>query len=308
MRPLKVGLALPDAEGMLDGATARWSDLAAYARLADEAGFDSLWVEDHLLFRFEGGRQAEGLWECFSLLAALAAATSRVEIGSLVACSAFRNPALTAKMADTIDEISGGRLVLGMGAGWNWDEFRAMGLPFDHRVGRVEEAIHIIHSLLRTGSVDFAGRFYNARECELRPRGPRAGGPPIMIGSTGERMLGIAARFADQWNDHFIAFGNHPAGVRAPREKVDAACRAAGRDPATLERTLVVLVDVVGGSMIPDSVGAGVPPLSGTPEEIADGLRAFAAEGISHVQVYAMPMTLAGIEAFAPVLEQLDRG
>jgi len=307
MRPLKVGLGLPDSEGMMDGATARWKDLAAHARLAEEVGFDSVWVEDHLLFRFEGKGMTEGPWECFSLMAAVAAVTRRVAIGSLVACASFRNPALTAKMADTLDEISEGRFILGLGAGWNEVEFRAMGLPFDHRVSRFEEAIYIIHSLLRNGRVDFEGAYYSPRECELHPRGPRPNGPPIMVGTEGERMLGIAAKYADQWNVYFSLFGNTSAAIPALREKVDAACRAAGRDPATLERTVAVLIDVVGGTPIPDSVGTGVPALTGSPEAIADRLRAYAAEGISHVQVYAVPMTLAGVEALAPMLEALDR-
>ena len=148
-RPLQVGVGLPDAEGLLDGGTAGWSDLAALARRAEDLGFDSVWVQDHLLFRFPG-QADEGPWESFSLLAALAATTRRVELGTLVTCTSFRNPALTAKIADTIDEISGGRLILGLGAGWHEPEYRAFGYPFDHRVSRFAEALAIIHGLLST--------------------------------------------------------------------------------------------------------------------------------------------------------------
>ena len=307
MRPLRVGIALPDSESMMGGVTARWKDLEAYAMLAEQVGFDSLWAQDHLFFRFEDEEQAEGPWECFSVLAALAAVTQRIELGTLVACTSYRNPARTAHIADTIDEISGGRFILGLGAGWNEPEFQAMGIPFDHRVSRFEEAVYIIQSLLRTGRVDYTGSYYSARECELHPRGPRPGGLPIMVGTSGPRMLEIAARYADQWNTYFTFFGNTPEGIPEQRRRVDSACKAAGRDPASLGRSVALLVDPLGNTPVPLSVSVGVPPLSGTAEEIADGLRRYAAEGISHVQAHIVPMNLEGIEAFRPVLEELDR-
>ena len=306
-RPLKVGLALPDSEGYFDGGTARWSDLSAIARRAEEAGFDSVWVQDHLLFRFPG-QEPEGPWESFSLLAALAAVTRRVELGTLVTCASFRNPALTAKIADTIDEISGGRVILGLGAGWHEPEYRAFGFPYDHRVSRFEEALTIIHGLLRNGRIDFAGTYYQARECELRPRGPRPTGPPIMLGTTGERMLRLTARFADSWNAWFTRTGNTAGGIAPLRERIDAVCREAGRDPATLERTVAVLIDLSGGRGVPASISSGdTPALTGSPEEIAEALRAYAREGIAHVQLHVIPMTLAGVERFAPVLDLLEQ-
>ncbi len=310
-RPLKVGIFLPFNERQMAGATARWVDLLAMARRAEEAGFDSVWVADHLLFRF--GPRTLGVWECWSMLAALAAATTRIELGPLVSCTSFRNPALLAKMADTVDEISGGRLVLGLGAGWNEDEFRAFGYPYDHRVGRFEEALTIIATLLREGRIDFDGTYYQARECELRPRGPRPQGPPILIGAMAhaERMLRLTATHADQWNA-WLAFGrSRPDEIPPLRDKVDAACRAAGRDPAALARTVTVTVDLIDQ---PDSRptfaqrGVAQVPLTGSPDALAEQLTAFAREGISHVQVALHPNSLAGIEAFAPVLDVLDRG
>ncbi len=304
-RPLKVGLFLPGAEEMAGGTTPRWSDLLTMARRAEEVGFDSLWLPDHLLVRLWmpgwEGRLVGGI-ECWSLLAALAAATERVELGPLVSCNSFRNPALLAKMADTVDEISGGRLILGLGAGWHEPEYDAFGFPFDHRVGRFAEALQIIAPLLRTGRVDFEGRYYSARECELRPRGPRAGGPPILVGAHGERMLRLTARYADLWN----AWGQHdPTAIPPLRAAVDAACAAVGRDPATLARTVSVLID------LPECAGRPreEPPfLTGSPEELAATLRALADEGISHVQVVLDPNTVAGVEALAPMLYALDRG
>lgn len=300
--PLKLGMLLPHAEGRWGGQTARWSDLLEMARLAEDAGFDSLWTIDHFVLEYPGGGP-QGLWECWSLLAALAATTSRVELGPLVTPTSFRNPALLAKMADTIDEISNGRLILGLGAGWLESEYRALGLPFDHRVSRFEEALTIIRTLLREGAIDFEGTYYSARDCELRPRGPRASGPPILIGSSSERMLRSVARHADAWNAFFAATGNVAEGVAPLRAKVDAACAEVGRDPATLERTCTVLV----GFDLPGAVGHPQVknPLSGTPAQIADALRAYQREGITHIQVYLDPMTSAGIEAFAFVIEEL---
>jgi probable F420-dependent oxidoreductase len=301
-QPLKLGMMLPHTEGRFGGGTARWSDLLALARRAEEVGFDSLWTIDHFVLEYPGG-SAQGLWECWSLLAALAAVTSRVEIGPLVTPTSFRNPALLAKVADTVDEISGGRLVLGLGAGWLESEYRMLGLPYDHRVARFAEALTIIRTLLREGRIDFEGRYYTARECELRPRGPRDAGPPILVGSSGERMLLLIAEQADAWNVFFSSTGNSHAGIPPLRDRVDAACRAAGRDPATLARTAAVLV----GFDLPGAVGHPQVrnPLTGSPEQIAEELLAYRREGISHLMVYLDPQTLDGIEAFAPVIERV---
>jgi alkanesulfonate monooxygenase SsuD/methylene tetrahydromethanopterin reductase-like flavin-dependent oxidoreductase (luciferase family) len=303
-RPLKVGIQLPEVEW-----EARWPDLRAMALRAEELGFDSVWTGDHLLYRRPGDDRARGPWEAWTLLAALAAVTSRVTLGPLVAATAFHAPAMLAKQAATVDEISGGRLVLGLGAGWNETEFAAFGFPFDHRISRFAEAFTIIGTLLREGAIDFEGEFYTARDCELVPR-PRPGGPPLMIGSTGPRMLAITAPHVDSWNAWFNAFGNRPAGIAALRDQVDAAARAAGRDPAAIERTVAVQVRLPGGRgrVQGETAHDAEPPVEGSAEEIAATLRAFAAEGIAHVQLVVDPITLASIEALAPVLEDLDRG
>lgn len=303
-RPLKVGIQLPEIEW-----EPRWTDVRAMAVRAEELGFDSLWCGDHLLYRRAGDDRARGPWEAWTMLAGLAAVTSRISLGPLVAATAFHAPAMLAKMAATVDEISGGRLILGLGAGWNETEFAAFGFPFDRRISRFEEAFTIVRTLLREGAIDFAGEFFTARDCELAPR-PRPGGPPLMLGSTGSRMLEIAIPHVDAWNAWYNATGNRPQGVTPLREAVDGACRAAGRDPADVERTVAILVRLPQGTgrLAGDLGEAPVPPVQGAPEEIAVTLRAFAAEGISHVQLVLDPITLASIEAMAPVLEALERG
>ena len=277
------------------------------ARRAEDAGFDSLWVGEHLLYRFADGT-TRGPWEAWSLLSGLAAATSTIRLGPLVACTAFHNPAVLAKQADTLDEISGGRFVLGLGAGWNETEFRAFGIPFDHRIDRFEEAFTIIRGLLRDGAIDFEGRYYSTRDCELVPRGPTPGGPPLLIGSTGPRMLAITAPHVDAWNAWYADTDNSPDGVAPLRERVDAACRAAGRDPAEIDRTVAVLVRLSGGSgRVQGNYSPQAPKaLSGPPEAIAAELRRYAAEGISEVQLVLDPITEAAIDELAPALELLD--
>jgi len=275
------------------------------SRLGEQLGFDSVWMGDHLLYRDEA-HGARGPWEAWTMLAGIAASTSRIAIGPLVACTSFHNPAMLAKLAGTVDEISGGRLILGLGAGWNETEYRAFGFPFDRRVARFAEAFTIIRSLLREGHVDFEGEFYSARDCELAPR-PRPGGPRLMVGSMGERMLALTVPYVDAWNAWYSWTGNRPDGIGPLRAKVDAACAAAGRNPSEVERTVAVLV------RLPGATGRGeqdpaeqVTPLEGTSEVIADGLRAYAREGIRHVQLVIDPITEASLEILAPVLQNLD--
>ena len=284
----------------------RWTEVLTMARRAEEIGLDSVWLGDHLLYRFADGT-TRGPWEAWSMLAALAAATSRIRLGPLVACTAFHNPAILAKQADALDEISGGRFVLGLGAGWNQTEFRAFGIPFDHRIDRFEEAFTIIHGLLRDGAIDFAGRYYSARDCELRPRGPTQGGPPLLIGSTGPRMLAITVPYVDQWNAWYADTNNSPDGVAVLRDRVDQACRAAGRDAAEIERTVAVLCRLPGGTgRLQGDASRPPPPLEGPPAVLAAGLRRYAAEGVAEVQLVLDPISEASIAALAPVLEILD--
>lgn len=306
-RPFKVGIFIPHFERPWSGETIRWEEILAIAQRVDEIGFDSIWLPNHLLFRFPGVH-TQGAWDVWSLLSALAATTKSVEIAPLVACTSFRNPALIAKMADTIDEISGGRFILGLGAGWHKPEYDAFGFPFDHRVSRFEEAMQIIHGLLRDGHIDFEGTYHSARNCELRPRGPRRHGPPILVGSNSPRMMGIMARYADLWN---ADRRNNVDEVLDLQARVDAACIETGRDPLTLGRVVGIQVDVLDEQREATNPRQFVKkhwPIGGSVEQIAEKIRDYTRARVDHLVIWVDPVSVEGVEAFSPVLELLDRG
>jgi len=282
-----------------------WPELRSLAKLAEDVGFDTLWCDDHFLYdnfppTSPPPGKFRGVWECLSLLSALAEATSRVTIGPFVACTSFRNPAHLAKIADTLDDVSGGRLILGLGAGWNKPEYDAFGYPFDHLASRFEEALRIIVPLLREGHVDFQGRYYQARECELRPRGPRPNGPPIWIGASKPRMLGLVARYADGFNTTWH-MSTHTMVARFA--DIDAACREAGRDPATLLHTAGSYV------ALPDEQGNVPIQLRATirtnPNDLAEKLHAFHLAGAEHFTLSVEPWDSAGLERCGRAIEAL---
>ena len=298
-----VGVQLPEVEWEVP-----FPELIAMARAAEEVGFDSIWLGDHLIYDLPVGPR--GPWECWTSLAALGASTSRVLLGTLVASTGFHAPAMLAKQAATVDAISGGRLLLGLGAGWNEREYRAFGFPFDHRISRFEESFTVIRALLRDGEIDFHGTFVSADHCVLHPRPARPGGPPLMIGSTSPRMLSITLPHVDAWNVWWADTGNSADGFAAQKAKVDAAAHACGRDPATIQATCAVYVQLPGGTgrqMGEYAGGVVAAPISGSAAAIADRLRGFAAAGAAHVQLVVDPITRGSIEALGEVLAQLDR-
>lgn len=280
---MKIGLVLIIAEHRELRRAYSYQKTREIAQQAEEAGFDSLWLYDHMLYRGED-HPTIGIWECWTFLSALADATHRAEIGTLVVCNSFRNPALLAKMALTLDEVSGGRLILGLGAGWNKPEFDTFGWPFDHRVSRFEEALKIIRPLIKEGRVDFEGKYYQAHNCEIRPLGPRKAGPPIMIGSFGKRMLGLTARYADLWNTGYLGSVDT---LTSPRAELESACREASRDPATLGVTAMIYVHYPKMMPLPDDLDH--PPLSGTPTQIANAILAYEKAGVEHVMFHLLP-------------------
>jgi probable F420-dependent oxidoreductase len=297
-RPLRVGIQLPEVEREVG-----WAEYAAMARAAEEVGFDSIWLGDHLLYR-DDGRPERGPHEAWTLLAALATVTTTVRLGPLVACAGFHPPGLLAKMATTVQEVSGGRLVLGVGAGWNQAEFDAFGVPFDQRAARFEEAFTLVRRLLVGERVTVRGRFWSTEDAVLLPSPSRP--IPLMIGSTGPRVLAATLPWVGIWNTWFDLYGNTPEGFGSESAKVSAAARSVGRDPAQIERSACVLV-VTDRSADERTVLPDCPPLEGPPGAIAGRLRELAEAGADEAILVASPITERSIRDLGAALSELDR-
>ena len=295
-----IGIVLPIAEEDDGSGVPSYAAVRRIAVDAEAAGLDSVWVFDHLLFRSDG--EESGIHECWTILAAIAEATVRVELGTIVLCTAFRNAALQAKMAATLDHISGGRLILGLGSGWHDPEFEAFGYPIDHKVSRFEESLEVITGLVRDGRVDLDGRYVTARDAVLLP--PARPDIPILVAAKGPRMLELTARHADAWN--LAWFGLPDERLESVRSELAAACERVERDPATL--TITVGVTVRYGAGIEAAAGSGRPGLSGTPEVIAAGLRAHADGGAEHLIASIEPTTPDTLAAFAEAVRLFRAG
>lgn len=280
-----VGVVLPIEEALSEfGPPPSYARVRTLALKAEELGFHSIWTGDHLLFRrFEMTptvASTQGAWESWTILTALAEATSRIRLGPWVTATPLRNPAIVAKMAATMDEVSDGRFILGLGSGWNQPTFDAFGVPFDHLVDRLAEALQIIVPLLREGHVDFEGTYYSARDCEIVPRGPSPNGPPILIAAERPRMLGLAARYADLWN-RSSGYPEIPANRQEFLAGMDQACAQVGRDPATLALTVRMFIGFPDVGPMPSIFTAGTF-INGR-EGAAETLRAYAALGASRI-------------------------
>lgn len=304
MRPLKVGLVLPLLEDVSSGDKVPWSTIREQASLAEEIGLDSVLIPDELLWRQTDWPGPRGFWECVSMTGAVAATTARIEVGTWVLSALHRNPGLTAKVAETIDEISGGRLLLGLGSGHAGKQGAAFGYPLDRTIGRYEEALQVIVPLLRQGRADFHGEFHSATELEQRPRGPRPGRIPIMLGGHGPRTMRLAARHADIWSGYFTD-SSLPAAFETMLAGVNTACAEVGRDPTSLGRSIGVLVAPTGAIGAEDA-GLGVP-ITGTADQIASTFSTFSEMGATRLEVMLWPSTTQAVEAIAPVLAALDR-
>jgi alkanesulfonate monooxygenase SsuD/methylene tetrahydromethanopterin reductase-like flavin-dependent oxidoreductase (luciferase family) len=305
---MRIGL-INQLHGRPDGdvAAPTWNSVRERALTAEEAGFDVFVFEDALLY--EGEETRDGVWESVSVAAALAAATERIGLGQSVVNSPYRSPAMTAKIAETLDEISGGRYVLGIGAGNTPDsDYEAFGFPTDRRYSRFAEAIQIIHSLLKTGRADFAGEFYSAKQAELVLRGPRPQGPPINIAAGGPRMLGLVARYADAWNwwGWDETFDQIKERLKPLIDQLQAACEEEGRDPGSLERTFDLYSVVAPG--FDTSVADMTNPVSGSADEIAEQLLRLGDLGFAEVRCDVFPQTTAAITAMQPVVELVQAG
>ncbi|HYZ27897.1 MAG TPA: LLM class flavin-dependent oxidoreductase [Thermoleophilaceae bacterium] len=283
---MRIGIQLPEVERDV-----RWPEYVAMARAAEECGFDSIWLGDHLVY----DAPERGPWEAWTMLSALAAVTERVKLGPLVTCVGFRPPGVLAKMAATADEVSGGRLVLAVGAGWNAREFSAFGIPFDHRVGRFEEAFAIVHGLLAGERVTFHGRFHSAEDAVLLPRPARQ--VPLMIGSNGPRMLAAALPHVSAWNTWYVDYGNTAEGFAALNARISEAAERAGRDPSDIERS--ACAHVVLDRANPER-RLEVPPIDGA--DIAARVRELGEAGADEVILVAGPINERSIRALGDAL------
>ncbi len=301
MRQLEIGLVLPMGDSFVDGATARWVEIRHLAIRAQDIGFDTVWVPDELLWRPTEG-VLRGWWECVAMAGAVAAATSRIKVGTWVLSALHRNPGITAKAVETLDEISGGRVVFGLGSGHSGRQGHAFGLPEEHVFARFADAVEIIVPLLRQGRADYEGTYHAARDLEHRPVGPRPGRIPLLMGAKGPKMLQLAVRHADIWSwyveerSDLTEFGPRLAAL-------EAACVEFGRDPTTIGRSAGIVVEPTSFTGAAEVVGA---PVRGSGEEIADGLRAFRDAGFTQLELILWPPTLAALDAMAPVLALLD--
>ena len=275
------------------------------ARTVERIGLDSVWVGDHLLYRADAGGAERGPLEAWALLAGLATVTRRVRLGPLVACTAFHPPGVLARVAATVDEISGGRLTLGLGAGWNEPEFAAFGLAWDHPASRFEEAFAIVRRLLAGERVSAEGRFFRAADAVVLPRPARS--PRLMVGSLGPRVLRAALPWVDAWNAWGPWCGNTPEGFAEVNARVSDLAVGLGRYPDTIDRSICVYTELPpapGEVAFPEEA----PPLTGSPREIAEGIRAFAEAGADEVILALNVATERSIRSLGAVLEVLDAG
>lgn len=288
---MKVGVTVPMTGGDVadGGAFPGWPVIRDFAVQAEALGLDSVWVFDHLLLK---RGDPPGIHESWTILSALAAATSKVELGTLVMATPFRNPGLLAKMAVAVDDVSGGRLILGLGSGWHEPEFAAFGYEFEHRVGQFDEALRVIRGLLDGETVTLDGRWVRVRNLELLP--PPRRRIPILVASKGPRMLRLTAEHADAWN---MAWHAHPReGFWTKLSNLDAALAAADRDPATMTRTSGIIV------RDPDQRSAERAPVDafgGSVDELATILDEHADAGIDHAIVWLEPKTPTSLKRLA---------
>jgi alkanesulfonate monooxygenase SsuD/methylene tetrahydromethanopterin reductase-like flavin-dependent oxidoreductase (luciferase family) len=293
---VEIGIVLPLFQSGAERVTLRWEHLRGLAARAEELGFDTVWTIDELLW-LPAGKPPVGVWEGVAMTGAVAAVTSRAKVGTWVLSALHRNPGITAKAAETLDEISGGRFVFGLGAGHAYPvQARAFGLPEDKIVARYEEALEIIVPLMRGQTADFHGTYHQANDLRQVPQGPRPGRIPIYLGGNGPRVQRIAARKADIWSS-YIESSVDEAGPRM--ESFLAICAEEGRDPASIGKSIGLSVDTS------KPAGEKADVLSGSAEEMAPTLRGFIDLGYDQIELMFAPHTIAGLEALAPLLTLL---
>lgn len=291
---VKFGLVPTAFESPEDGTKPTWEDLRSQALAAEVLGFDTVWVPDEFLWRVPDWHGPSGWWECVALTGALAASTTKIQIGTWVLSALHRNPGLSVRVAHTLDEISGGRFVFGLGSGHAGDQGKTFGYPLDKTVGRYEEALEIIIPALRGDTVTSDGRYYSANDLESRPRGPRGGSVPLMLAGHGPRTMGLAAKHADIWS----CYATESSLAEAFAEMMSQfkqICEDTGRDQSELGKSVGVFIDTEGSGKA-EEIGLG-KAITGSPDEISAEFRALADLGFDRIEAVPYPSTLASVEA-----------
>ena len=281
MADISIGFTAWAMEHPSSGAVPRWTDIRGWALLCEQHGFDTFWIPDELVWESEETGAEAGWWECVAVAGAAAAVTSTIAIGSWVLSALHRNPALTVKAAETLDEISAGRFVFGLGAGHAGRQGAMFGFPPDRTVSRYEDALAIVVPLLRKGSADHAGPYHRAERVPNRPRGPQGPSMPLMLAGHGPRNIGLAVRHADIWSA-FATSSSQPDAFDDMLALVDRTCEEQGRDPASLGRSIGVGVVLPGHEsfFFGDS-----HPIGGTVEQIAETMLAYAERGVTSIEL-----------------------
>lgn len=288
--PLKVGIQVNTTQRVF-----RWSEIRELATVAEELGLDSLWTEDHLFY--EMNDVVIGPWEAWTILAGLADATERVRIGSMVTPLALRSPTMLAKLAETVDEMSSGRLVLGVGVGWGEEEHRAVGATLERKLTRFLESWNVILTAFDDGQVDHKGETVTVEGFRLVPRGPRRR-PEMMVGSIGPQTLRATLPHVDGWN--WDGFSNRPERFAESSEKVNEICIEIGRDPDTVYRSAHLIVRFHDAQGLPlDPIPADVPLITGPPPRVAEAWAGFVEAGADEVQLIVDPATPSALERLA---------
>jgi alkanesulfonate monooxygenase SsuD/methylene tetrahydromethanopterin reductase-like flavin-dependent oxidoreductase (luciferase family) len=302
MRPLEIGLALTTLEDIPSGNANSWKTLSSMARRVEELGFDTLWLADEFLWKVDKWPGNRGFWEAASLFGALAATTSRIRLGSWVFSALHRNPAMTVRIAETLDEIAGGRFVFGFGSGHDGNS--SFGYPTDNTVARYAEALEIVVPLLHEGQANFAGRYHRVEELENRPRGPRPGRIPLMLAGNRPRTIALAARHADMWSA--LASGDSRPEAFAERIRIaEQACADIGRDPASLKKSASVWVQA--SSSLDPSESIFGEMLPGDPARLAEAAHQFAELGFTSLELALIPENPDSLEDVGPLVQLLDR-
>ena len=299
MGRLKIGLALGTVENPATGVAPGWTTVRKVVNAAEDAGFDTVWIADELVWETPEDKHDMGWWECIAMLGAIAASTETIAIGSWVLSALHRGPGVTVRAVETIDEISNGRFIFGFGSGHAGRQGEAFGFPPNYTVSRYEEALSVVIPLIRQGKADFRGKYHSAVNQPNRPRGPQKASIPLLLGGHGPRTIGLAVDHADIWSA-YATTSSEAAAFEDMIKLVDTACIERDRDPQSLGRSVGIAAQRTDIAAPADEPFA--PPITGTVGEIVSELAAFADLGFTSVELLG-GLDIEDVERLAPILE-----